>query len=42
MATINKQKLFTQENLQMVFQHFDKDNGGSISANELKDALFAG
>ena len=32
----------TEEKLGQVFQHFDKDNGGSISANELKEALFKG
>ena len=30
------------DNLQRVFEHFDKDNGGTISADELKQSLFNG
>ena len=41
-ATINKKNLFTKEILTKVFQNFDKDNGGSISADELKTELFKG
>ncbi len=38
-ATINKEKLFTEEKLKQMFDLFDKDKGGSISADEVKDML---
>ena len=38
-ATINKQKLLTPERLVQAFKLFDVDNGGSISADEIKQKL---
>ncbi len=41
-ATTDKHKLLTTEKLQVAFNMFDKDGGGSISANEIKDILGVG
>ena len=41
-ATIDKKKLLTNEKLDAAFTLFDKDDGGSISALEVKDVLFSG
>jgi len=41
-ATINKDKLLTKEKLQAAFALFDKDDGGTISANEVKELLCQG
>ena len=41
-ATINKEKLLTKEKLLAAFNLFDKDNGGSISADEVKEVLCHG
>ena len=41
-ATIDKEKLLTQEKLQAAFNLFDKDGGGSINATEVKDVLCSG
>jgi len=35
-ATMNRNKLLTDENLQVVFDRFDKDKSGQISPDELK------
>ena len=41
-ATINKRKLLSDEKLVAAFNLFDKDNSGSISANEVKEVLGVG
>jgi calcium-dependent protein kinase len=41
-ATINKEKLLSPEKLKTAFSLFDKDGGGSISADEVKDILCQG
>ena len=41
-ATINKQKLLSNEKLEAAFNLFDKDGGGSISADEIKEVLGIG
>ena len=38
-ATINKEKLLSREKLEAAFNLFDKDGGGTISANEVKELL---
>ena len=38
-GTINKQKLLTKPKLKQIFQLFDKDNSGQISASEIKEVL---
>ncbi|KAK9164593.1 hypothetical protein Syun_005495 [Stephania yunnanensis] len=38
-ATINRHKLQKEENLFKAFQHFDKDNSGFITREELKHAM---
>ena len=40
-STINKEKLLTNEKLYAAFSLFDKDQGGTISATEIKDVLGA-
>ena len=41
-ATIDKEKLLTRDKLQAAFKLFDKDGGGTISADEVKDVLSSG
>jgi len=41
-ATMDKHKLLTTEKLQVAFNMFDRDGGGSISANEIKEVLGVG
>jgi calcium-dependent protein kinase len=41
-ATMDKKKLLTNEKLEVAFNLFDKDGGGSISANEVKEVLGIG
>ena len=41
-ATINKESLLSDEKLKGAFQLFDKDNSGSISADEVKNILGVG
>jgi Ca2+-binding EF-hand superfamily protein len=41
-ATINKQKLLTNEILWSAFNLFDKDGGGTISSMEVKAVLNCG
>ena len=41
-ATINKESLLTDEKLKRAFALFDKDGGGSISADEVKNTLYGG
>jgi calcium-dependent protein kinase len=41
-ATINKQKLLTNEILWNAFQLFDKDGGGTITSAEVKAVLNPG
>ena len=41
-ATIDKQKLLTKEKLQSAFNLFDKNGGGTINANEVKEVLCSG
>ena len=41
-ATIDLKKLLTPEKLHDAFNLFDKDNSGSISAQEVKDVLCSG
>lgn len=38
-ASLNKEKILTNENLQIVFNMFDKDKSGKITPLELKDVL---
>ena len=38
-ASLNKEKLLTDENLLQVFQLFDKDSSGKVTANEIKVIL---
>lgn len=38
-ATINKRTLLNESNLRTAFQLFDKDGGGTISANEVAEIL---
>lgn len=35
-ATINKERLLSEDKLKAAFRIFDKDDGGTISANEVK------
>lgn len=39
MASVNKTSLLSKENLKRAFQLFDKDGGGTISADEVKTIL---
>ena len=41
-ATINKEKLLSTEKLQAAFSLFDKDGGGTISSEEIKEILCSG
>ena len=41
-ATINKEKLLTDEKLKQAFSLFDKDGSGTISSEEVKEILCAG
>ena len=41
-ATINKEKLLTTEQLKAAFSLFDSDGSGSISADEVKELLYSG
>ena len=41
-ATTDKRKLLTDEKLQVAFRVFDRDNGGSISALEVREVLGVG
>lgn len=41
-ATIDLKKLLTPEKLQDAFNLFDKDGGGTISPDEVKDVLCSG
>lgn len=41
-ATIDKQSLLTKDKLLQAFNLFDKDGGGSISADEVKTVLCSG
>ena len=41
-ATMDKRKLLSNEKLEAAFNLFDKDNSGSISANEIKEVLGVG
>lgn len=41
-ATMDKRKLLTNEKLESAFNLFDRDGGGSISANEIKEVLGVG
>ena len=41
-ATINKKKLLTEVKLKQAFNLFDKDGGGSITPDEIKNILFPG
>lgn len=41
-ATMDKKKLLTNEKLEVAFNLFDRDGGGSISANEIKEVLGVG
>jgi len=38
-ATINKEKVVTKQNLSLAFHHFDVDNTGFISAENLVEAF---
>lgn len=39
MATMNEQQLLSKEKLKQAFKMFDKDNSGTISREEIKEAL---
>ena len=39
---MDKRKLLTEEKLQQAFSMFDRDGGGSISSNEVKEVLGVG
>jgi len=39
MATMNEQQLMSKEKLKAAFKMFDKDNSGTISKDEIKEAL---
>ena len=39
MATMNEQQLLSKEKLKAAFKMFDKDNSGTISREEIKEAL---
>ena len=41
-ATINKDKLLSGEKLKAAFNLFDKDGGGTISSDEIKEVLCSG
>ena len=38
-ATINKERLLSEKRLKQIFILFDKDQGGTISADEVKEML---
>lgn len=38
-ATLNSRKLENEEQLLKAFEHFDTDNSGTITRDELKEAL---
>ena len=38
-AFLNKEKLFTEDNLNSAFYHFDVDRSGKLSKTELKNVL---
>ncbi len=42
MATINRQKLLSKERLEAVFNFFDKDGNGFLTADELKEVFNPG
>lgn len=42
MASVDKKKLLSKENLEIAFNLFDKDKGGSISADEVKQMFGIG
>lgn len=39
MATCNKRKLLSEENLKKTFKMFDKDDSGTIEMHEIKDTF---
>ena len=41
-ATINKQSLLDNKKLKKAFNYIDIDGGGSLSVDEVRDALFNG
>ena len=41
-ATTDKKKLLTEERLMVAFKLFDKDGGGTISSDEIKQVLGVG
>lgn len=41
-ATMDKKKLLTDDKLQLAFNMFDKDSGGSISSTEVKEMMGVG
>ena len=41
-AVIDKQKLLTEERMRTIFSLFDRDGGGTIDSNEIKDLLSQG
>lgn len=41
-ATINKERLLSDEKLSAAFKLFDRDGGGTISADEIKEVLGVG
>jgi calcium-dependent protein kinase len=41
-ATMDKRKYLSNEKLETAFNLFDKDNSGSISANEIREVLGVG
>ena len=42
LATINKEKLLTEERIAQIFQLFDRDGGGTIDGAEIKQIISAG
>ncbi len=38
-ATLSQHQMEKAENMRAAFQHFDTDNSGTISRDELRDAL---
>ena len=41
-GTIDKKDLLTENKLKIAFKLFDKDGGGSLTAQEIKDVIFKG